>query len=79
VSAGLSIWSATLSLTSCDKLSDGLSVVGVASLNGLSPWGQCYGQGDEIGRIFAYWAIVYFDQFFENFKSSPNFWAHVVP
>jgi hypothetical protein len=27
-------------------------------------------QGDQIGRIFAYWVIVYFWQFFENFRSS---------
>jgi hypothetical protein len=47
------------------------------------------GQGDQIGRIFAYWAIVYIGQFFliaevaqivyigqgffENCRSSPNF------
>jgi hypothetical protein len=34
-----------------------------------------YEQGDQIGRIFAQWAIVYFGQFFENHKSSPNFCA----
>jgi hypothetical protein len=32
-------------------------------------------QGDQIGQIFAYWAIVYFGQFFENDIISPNFWA----
>jgi hypothetical protein len=31
-----------------------------------------YGQGDQIGRIFAYWAIVYFGQFSENYRSSPQ-------
>jgi hypothetical protein len=28
-----------------------------------------------IGRIFAYWALVYFGQFCENNISIPNFWA----
>jgi hypothetical protein len=26
-----------------------------------------------IGRIFAHWTIVYYGQFFENYRSSPNF------
>jgi hypothetical protein len=30
-------------------------------------------QGDRIGRIFAYWAIVYFGQGFEDYSSSNNF------
>jgi hypothetical protein len=42
---------------------------------------QCYAssvsavnerQGDQIGRILAYWAIVFFGLFFENYKRSPN-------
>jgi hypothetical protein len=32
-------------------------------------------QGDQIGRIFASWAIVCFGQFFENYKNSPNLGA----
>jgi hypothetical protein len=32
-----------------------------------------YEQGDQIGRIFAHWAIVYFGQCFENYSSSANF------
>jgi hypothetical protein len=32
-------------------------------------------QGDQIGRIFAHWAIVYFGQFFENDRRSLNFLA----
>jgi hypothetical protein len=32
-------------------------------------------QGDQIGRIFAHWAIVYFGQIFETLKSSPYFLA----
>jgi hypothetical protein len=32
-------------------------------------------QGDQIGRIFAYWTIVFFDQFIENYTSSANSWA----
>jgi hypothetical protein len=34
-----------------------------------------YIQGDHIGRIFAYWAIVYFGQFVVNYKSRRNFVA----
>jgi hypothetical protein len=33
---------------------------------------MCYGQGDQIGRILAYWAIVFFGQSFENHRSSLN-------
>jgi hypothetical protein len=33
-----------------------------------------YWQDDQIGRIFAHWAIAYFGQFFENYRSNPNFW-----
>jgi hypothetical protein len=29
-------------------------------------------QDDQIGRIFAQWAIVYYEQFFENYRSSPH-------
>jgi hypothetical protein len=36
-------------------------------------------QGDQIGRIFACWAIVYSGQVFENYKSNPNCWAIFVP
>jgi hypothetical protein len=32
-------------------------------------------QGDQIGRIFAFWVIVFFGQLFENFQSSANFRA----
>jgi hypothetical protein len=32
-------------------------------------------QGGQIGRIFAYWAIVFFGQLFENYRSSANSWA----
>jgi hypothetical protein len=28
-----------------------------------------------MGRIFDHWAVVYFGQFFENYKSSPNCWS----
>jgi hypothetical protein len=38
----------------------------------------CQKQGDQIGRIFACWAIVYLGQVFENYKSSPNSWAFFV-
>jgi hypothetical protein len=36
-------------------------------------------QGDQIGRIFASWVIVFLRQFFENYKSSPDFWATFFP
>jgi hypothetical protein len=32
-------------------------------------------QGDQIGRIFAQWVIVYFGQFYKDYRSNPNFWA----
>jgi hypothetical protein len=35
-------------------------------------------QGDQIGRIFAFWVIVYYGQFCENDISSPNFWASFI-
>jgi hypothetical protein len=38
-----------------------------------------YNQGDQIGRIFAYWAIVYFGQFYENYKRIPNFLGNFFP
>jgi hypothetical protein len=32
-------------------------------------------QGDQVRRIFAYWAIVYVHKaFFRNYRSSPHFW-----
>jgi hypothetical protein len=33
------------------------------------PWRQ----GDQIGRIFAYWAIVFFWQFFWKLQKEPKF------
>jgi hypothetical protein len=35
---------------------------------------RCW-QGDQIGRIFAYWSIVFVEQCYEKFSSSPDFWA----
>jgi hypothetical protein len=32
------------------------------------------GQGDQIARIFAFGAIVFFGQFFFNFRRSQQFW-----
>jgi hypothetical protein len=34
-------------------------------------------QCDQIGRSFAFWAIVYFGQFLYN-RSSPNFWTNFL-
>jgi hypothetical protein len=35
-------------------------------------------QGDQlIGRIFAYWAIIYSGHLFEIYSSSPNFFANL--
>jgi hypothetical protein len=31
------------------------------------------------GRIFAYWAIIFFRQFFENYRLSKHFWAIFSP
>jgi hypothetical protein len=36
-------------------------------------------QGDQIGPIFAHWAIVIFVHFFENDRRSTNFWATFIP
>jgi hypothetical protein len=37
-------------------------------------------QGDQIGLIFAYWAIVYVHKaFYGNYRSSPHFWATFFP
>jgi hypothetical protein len=36
------------------------------------PGGQ---QGNQIVQFFVYWAIVYFRQFFENYRSSLDCWA----
>jgi hypothetical protein len=32
-----------------------------------------------IGRIFAFWATIFFGQSFENSRRSPNFWATFFP
>jgi hypothetical protein len=40
---------------------------------------QRWRQDDQIGRIFFYWAFVFFGQFFANCKSSPKFWATFFP
>jgi hypothetical protein len=32
-------------------------------------------EGDQIGRFFAYWAIVYFGLCFENYRNNPNYLA----
>jgi hypothetical protein len=32
-------------------------------------------QGDRIGRIFAYWVIVYFEHLCEKHRISQNIWA----
>jgi hypothetical protein len=31
---------------------------------------------NKIGRIFVYWAIVYFGRFFRNYRSNPNFFGY---
>jgi hypothetical protein len=31
-------------------------------------------QGDQIGRIFAFLRMIFFGQFFKNYRSRPNFW-----
>jgi hypothetical protein len=36
--------------------------------------GAASGQGDQIGRIFANWAAVYFGLLLENYKSGANYW-----
>jgi hypothetical protein len=36
------------------------------------PASESYIQGDQIGRIFAHWAIIFFEQFFFNFRNGRN-------
>jgi hypothetical protein len=43
----------------------------------LGPTEAIQKQGDQIGRIFAQWAIVYFGQFLSNFRYSPIFMGSV--
>jgi hypothetical protein len=38
-----------------------------------------YVQGDLIGRIFGYWAIVFFGQIFESYRSYAYSWATFFP
>jgi hypothetical protein len=35
-------------------------------------------QGDQIGRFFAYWVVVYLGQFIEIFRCSPISWATII-
>jgi hypothetical protein len=35
-------------------------------------------QGDQIGRIFAQWTIVYYEQSLENYRSIPHIWATFI-
>jgi hypothetical protein len=35
-------------------------------------------QGDQIGRIFAYWAIVDFGQFKNKLQELPNFFGYLL-
>jgi hypothetical protein len=37
--------------------------------------GSAPGQGDQIGRIFAYWVLFSVDSFCENYKYIPNSWT----
>jgi hypothetical protein len=38
-----------------------------------------HNQGDQIGRIFAYWSIVYFGQRLKHYRSSAKFLATFFP
>jgi hypothetical protein len=40
--------------------------------------GICGSPGDQIGRIFARWVIVYFGQLLENYRGIPNVWATLL-
>jgi hypothetical protein len=42
-------------------------------MQGAAKEKESHGQGDQIGRIFAYWTIYHFGQFFDDYKSRPNF------
>jgi hypothetical protein len=47
--------------------------------NQLVKFTGCGKQGDQIGRIFDHWVIVYFGQLFENYHSSPTFLGQLFP
>jgi hypothetical protein len=36
-------------------------------------------QGDQIGRVFAYWVIAYFGHFYENYRNTLKFSATLLP
>jgi hypothetical protein len=36
-------------------------------------------QGDQIRRIFAYWVLVYFGQFYAKIPQQSNFWSTFFP
>jgi hypothetical protein len=40
--------------------------------------GECFIQGDQIGRIFSHWVIVCSKQFMENYRIIPHLWASLV-
>jgi hypothetical protein len=43
-------------------------------------WQTCCSiQGDQIGRIFAQWVIVYFGQLLENYRSIPHVSGYFIP
>jgi hypothetical protein len=35
-------------------------------------------QGDQIVRVLAYWVIIFWGQFFENYRSSTHLWASLL-
>jgi hypothetical protein len=36
-------------------------------------------QGDQIGQIFTYWAIIFLGRFIEKYRSGANYWATFFP
>jgi hypothetical protein len=49
-----------------------LDVIRDQSINDLTPSEKTWEQGDQIGRIFTYWSVVFFRQFIENYRSNSN-------
>jgi hypothetical protein len=50
-------------------------VVGKSTFRPSVSHGRHWNQGEQIGRIFAYWVLAYFGQFRENYGNSPNLCA----
>jgi hypothetical protein len=56
-----------------------LDLIRDQSINDLTPSEKTWEQGDQNGRIFTNWSVVFFGQFIENYRSSSNSKATFFP